>query len=134
MKQVAKLKYDVSPLSESHLIVPVKINGTGPHNFILDTGSSVVCVCDRLAQDLQLEEGDSHEALGASGTFKINVVKIKSISVGKALRRNLDVAVMELSEISLKMGMTIDGILGYDFLRKYQLSINYLTKEIILKK
>ena len=74
MKQLAKLKYDVSPLSESHIIIPTKINSEGPFNFILDTGSSVVCLSAALATQLKLKGGDNHEALGASGTFQIKVI------------------------------------------------------------
>lgn len=134
MKTLAKLKYEVAPISESHLLVPVKINSQGPFKFILDTGASAVCLSYELAKTLKIRGGSKQEALSASGTFEIKVIKIKSISINKAQRRNMDVAVMDLREIASKLDFPIDGILGYDFLKSFQLGINYPKKELTLKK
>jgi len=109
LKTLAKLKYEVSPVSASHLLVPVKINGQGPFSFILDTGASAVCLSKDLAKTLKLRGGSKQEALSASGTFEIKILKIKSISINRALRRNMDVAVMDLKEISSKLNAPIDG-------------------------
>ena len=99
-----------------------------------DTGASVVCLSEKLAKFLKLKGGSEQEALGASGTFKIKLMQCKSLSVSKALRRNMNVAVMSLEAISNKMGCPIDGILGYDYLSKYQVVINYPKKQFVLKK
>jgi len=134
MKTLAKIRYAVSPISESHLIVPVKINGEGPFNFILDTGASAVCLSQTLAKKLKLNGGSHQEAMSASGTFKIKVITIRSLSIGKAYRKKMEVAIMNLTNISEKLNTAIDGILGYDYLKKYQLVINYPKKELLLKK
>jgi predicted aspartyl protease len=134
LKTLAKLNYEVAPVSEAHMIVPVKINGEGPFNFILDTGASAVCLSKELTKKLKIRGGSKQEALSASGVFEIKAVKIRSISVQRAQRRNLEVAVMDLSYISEKLETKVEGILGYDYLKSFQLSINYPQQQITLKK
>ena len=134
MKTVSKIHYETTPLSVSHLILPVKVNSQGPFQFILDTGASVVCLSQTTAKTLKLKGGSTEQALSASGMFDVNLVKTKSLSIGRALRRNMIVAVMDMEDMSEKLGCKIDGILGYDFLKSYQLTIDYPKQVITFKK
>jgi len=46
-----EIGFRMSPRASS-VIVPAYINGTGPVDLILDTGSSLTCLDDSLAQEL----------------------------------------------------------------------------------
>ena len=131
MKELARFQYEHSPDSVGHMIVPVKVNGKGPYPFILDTGASHMCVGHDLAETLGLI-GEKAEALGAGGQFCARSSILRSVGIKRAYRRGLTVAIIDLTQISASLSRDIYGVVGYDFLRKFKLFVDYPKKEVIL--
>ncbi|MFW9957103.1 MAG: aspartyl protease family protein [Candidatus Odinarchaeota archaeon] len=131
-------------LMDSHLLgIPVHINGQGPIDFILDTGSSGNIMTPTVARELgipnELPE-NRLEATGCSGGECIGVggramgygVVVQSIKIGSAQQRDTMMGVIDLGVISPN-GKKIDyGIIGYPFLKEYELIIDYPKKRIAL--
>jgi len=134
---------------DSHLIgVPVNVNGRGPFDFILDTGSSGTVLSPKLAETLGLAQDNLEwqhsdiraEARGCSegqcpGVWGVAVgypVKLERISVGAAIQESPTVAVIDLNLV-LPIGGKIDhGVLGYPFLKDFELIIDYPNKQLAL--
>lgn len=134
---------------DTHLVaVPVHINGEGPFELVLDTGSSGTVITPTLAKELGLaqssppclEDQAVEEGRGCSegvcpGVGGVAVgygTTLKQLSVGRTAVENVMAAVIDLRVVSPK-GEKIDyGILGYPFLKNYRLVIDYPRKRFAL--
>jgi hypothetical protein len=63
------------------IIVPVTINGSGPYDFVLDTGSNNTMLDQKLADELALPRGDDTTSLGVMGSTTLSSVSANSLSV-----------------------------------------------------
>ncbi len=136
-------------IADSHLIgVPVYVNGRGPFDFILDTGSSGTILSPKLAETLGLTQDNLEwqhndiraEARGCSeglcpGVGGVAVgypVNLERISVGAATQESPTVAVIDLNLVSPLGGKIDHGVLGYPFLKDFELIIDYPNKQFAL--
>jgi len=115
------------------IIVPVHVNGVGPMNFALDTGSTMTCVDEGVAVRLRLpmQESVRGVAAGAAGVGERRVVRVDSLRVGGASMRELPACVLELVH-ARHVGVEIDGLLGLNFLRAFQVGIDFDRREVRL--
>src|SRR3984885_15784296 len=58
----------------SMIIVPVSINGSGPYDFLLDTGCAKTIVDRRLADELGLSRVSERTVVGVLDSSKMSVV------------------------------------------------------------
>jgi Aspartyl protease len=118
-------------LSHSQIDVPVAINGTGPYEFLVDTGSQITIIEPSLAAELELKpQGDIH--ISAVGNHsKAELVIPDLIEAGPfAVRRPL-VVVESLAQIQAH-DSKIRGLLGGSFLRHFDVLIDYAHKLLCL--
>ncbi|HEX2229861.1 MAG TPA: retropepsin-like aspartic protease [Candidatus Binatia bacterium] len=107
------------------------VNGTVNHHnfvrFIVDTGASMTMVPASVASRLGLDTKRAllMEVRGIGGVIEGRLVEIDSLRVGNAEARNFDVVVIE-------DGLRGMGLLGADFLSRYQLDINYTREQMVL--
>lgn len=108
------------------MLVPVHINGEGPLQFALDTGSTLTCVDHRVAERLQLPERPERRGVtaGAAGIGHIRVVMLDSLRVGGVGMHEVSACVVELGH-ARRVGVEIDGLLGLNFLRAYHVGIDF---------
>jgi hypothetical protein len=106
----------------SMIIVPVSINGSTPYDFMLDTGCSKTMVDRKLASELGLPLVGGKTVLGVFASVKIPVVHVNSLSVDGATVRD-----GELFSTDRPASVTskVRGVLGEDFLRNFDLLIDY---------
>lgn len=133
MTLITEIDYNYSTISEGHMILPVKINGKGPFQFILDTGASHICISQQLSEKLKLS-GLNSDVMGIHGTFETEITELRSVALGKARRLKLLAAMMDISHVQESLGIEVDGILGYDFLKKFKILIDYPKKKIQIYK
>ncbi|MGD8506772.1 MAG: retropepsin-like aspartic protease [Candidatus Bathyarchaeota archaeon] len=120
-------------------IITVKgtINGKGPFNFIFDTGASMTIIEKRTAEKLGLSDKAlaTRNALGAGGALVATTLTVESIKVDDVEAKNIQVGVLDLSNVS-KCGCIGDfgGIIGYNFVKDYRVLIDYPKQEIFFKK
>ena len=126
----------VVPFSGSAaIIVPVYVNGEGPFQFAVDTGSTLTCVDGSIAERMELPEqhGVRGVAAGASSVGQVRVVQVDSLRVGGAMMREMPICVLELGH-ARQVGVEIDGLLGLNFLRAYQVGIDFNRREVRLEQ
>lgn len=114
------------------LVVPVHVNGEGPFNFVLDTGATLTCVEDDVAEQLGLQEASGVSGIGAgvAGTGRMRLVEIDSLRVGDARATGLNACALDLQHTSV-IGIEIDGLLGLNFLRAFRMTLDF-QREILL--
>lgn len=104
--------------ADGSMTVPVTINGRGPYNFIIDTGSTITIAFDNLAAIETFPEVDAppKRVLGISSAATLPPHLLGDVAVGAAAMRD-HVGVI-LRDWSLPR-TTPHGILGIDFFRQY---------------
>jgi predicted aspartyl protease len=105
----------------SMMIVPVSINGSGPYDFMLDTGCTKTMVDQKLAEELHLSKVGERTVVGVLASAKMSVVHANSISVAGAAVSGGDV----YSSDHLTTTDKVRGVLGEDFLKNFDVLIDY---------
>lgn len=106
------------------LTVPVMINGQGPFQFAIDSGSTTTLISDELAARLQLPPGKQVRVHAMGGTGRIPTVKIEQIEVSNNRLRNIDLAAVPRSNINA------DGLLGLNLLKNQRVVMDFRSGTI----
>ncbi|MCH7905448.1 MAG: aspartyl protease family protein [Armatimonadetes bacterium] len=107
-----------------HVLVRPTIMGEDVGWFILDTGGGGMVVGKKLVERLGAEEFGSWFAIAEGGTLPLTFTKFDDFSLGPATVAELTFAVLDLSPVSLALGIELGGIVGYDFFRRTVLEID----------
>lgn len=118
-------------LKSNLIVLDARINGS-PRRLVLDTGASQTMLDSTAARDLHIDAADRRTARGAGGDIEVSMAPLKSVTVGDARVENLTSIVSDVSPIAEKLGGNIDGVLGYDFLSRFRLSIDYAARMLTL--
>lgn len=119
---------------EAALLVPVRINGSGPYDFILDTGATLTCVDRRMADSLELPEARGRIGLGTGirgGTGSMRLVEIDSVAVGEARAEGLTGCALDLEQFRAT-GLEVHGLLGLNFLTSFRVTLDFGAQRLIL--
>jgi predicted aspartyl protease len=108
------------------ILVPVRLNGTGPYDFVLDTGATLTCLHDELADSLELRQSAGMLGYGAGvgSGGNIRLVEIDSVAVGAARVFDLTGCVLDLAQAHA-LGIEADGLLGLNFLRAFHVGLDF---------
>jgi predicted aspartyl protease len=108
------------------ILVQVTVNHQGPFQFALDTGASRTMLSTELARRLAIETAGDSLVSGGGGQIKILAGKVSSLAVRGAVVRDHAIGAGEfLQMLSTAMGTKLDGILGYNFLNQFKVTIDY---------
>jgi predicted aspartyl protease len=106
------------------IVVPVMVNGEGPFKFLLDTGTTSSMIDPELERKLNATEiGGSHLAT-MSGERRDRRVRLDEVRVGQAAVSGL-VALVDRLDAARALVPGARGILGEDFLRQFDIFIDY---------
>ncbi len=101
------------------ILVPVRVDARGPYQFILDTGASHCLLSQDLSATLGIQPELEKQAMGAGGPVKLMFAHVSSMTVGSVRQENVNVAITnEIQRIATAIQSKVDGVLGFDFLRK----------------
>jgi len=113
------------------ILVDGTINDTVPIHFVVDTGASITVISPEVAKRAGVRlRGGKAKAVGADGSQNTRMATLGSLDIGKMRVKNLGAAVMDLENLNHAAQMNVGGILGFNFLRRYQCTINYVCKTI----
>jgi predicted aspartyl protease len=114
-------------LHKNLILLKVKINGQGPFNMMLDTGTDVCVVDLAAAKQIRLELTSEGKKVSGSGTGS-NVAfdaRVSRLQIGKLKVKNLEAAVTDLSAIGKAIGINLQGIIGHNFLKNRVVQIDF---------
>ncbi len=104
------------------ILLPTHVNGSGPYDFVLDTGAGRTMLTASLAKRAHVEPQEAKEARGIGGarlTARLGVAS--EISVADRVVRGVDVAILD----ALPKCTGGAGALGYSFLHDSFTAIDY---------
>lgn len=114
----------------SMIIVPVSINGSGPYDFLLDTGCAKTMIDRKLADQLGLSRVGEKTVVGVLASARMSVVHVDSLSVAGA---SVGGGELFSSDHPATVTGKVRGVLGEDFLRNFDLLIDYRHQSIRLE-
>jgi predicted aspartyl protease len=119
-------------IKDSHLIgIPVHINRNGPYTFVLDTGAGGTVMDPALARKINLDvQPVDGIARGLGGDVQLEMAKASSMSIGSAKITDNQFVVIDSRKVSPKGKLIENGIVGYDFLKNFEIVIDYPSKQI----
>ncbi len=119
------------------LLVEGRVGGTGPYHFLIDTGSTVTLVSDRIATLVPGYRTNPAAApiqvvSAAGGATMLGSTVVPSIELGTARFPAIRAAVYDFVDFSNHLGLTVDGILGFPVFRDRLLTLDYPRDRVVL--
>lgn len=118
---VAPVQYHSLPYS--HIGISVTLNGSGPYQFMVDTGAEITVIEPALAKELKLEASGSINIFTVASRVQVPLVSADIVEVGPVSIRQMQMAVEDLGLIKA-VNRDLRGILGNNFLGRFDLLID----------
>lgn len=107
---------------DDRMTVPVKLSGSGPYRFLVDTGADRTAISRELAGKLGLESGDHASLHSIAGVSTVSTATVPDLELTRKPVKIVDAPLLA----SANMGA--DGILGVDSLRSQRVLFNFEDK------
>lgn len=103
----------------SHLMVDVRINGSGPYHFVVDTGADRTILASEVAVELGLAHGEEVMLKGVVRAVLTETVSIRTMTFGSIKKRHLMLPTLS------RLLLDADGYLGLDFLDGHRVTFDF---------
>lgn len=107
--------------------VPVMVEGAGPFNFMIDTGSQATAVTHQINDQLALRPSGTATLVGMASRRPVEVVEVGTMSFGQNTVRDLLSPVLDANHVGA------DGILGLDSLQDLRVLIDFRDETIAIQ-
>lgn len=112
------------------VVVPVQIDGQGPFQFLLDTGTTSTVIRFDLAARLGIAAATPVEVTTATGTRTAALAHVATVGFGPALLDDVEVVVHEMPAVR-RGDPHILGILGQDVLSQLPFTLDHRRRRIV---
>jgi len=122
------------------LLVPLEVNGQQRGNFIVDTGAVTTVISHNMAANLGVNEKTpgAKVDLGIAGVAGLEGVVLRVPNVTFKTAKNTEafpqVISIDMKGISKMLGTEVSGVVGFDFLEQYKVTLDYYRAEVWLTK
>jgi predicted aspartyl protease len=120
-ENVATVQYHSLP--RSHMGISVTVNGSGPYEFMVDTGAQITVIDPALARALKLEAAGSLNIVTVASNVEVPLVSAAVIEFGAVSLRDVQMAAEDLGPVQAEASK-LRGILGNNFLSRFDLLID----------
>ena len=107
--------------ADARITIPIQIDGKGPWNFVVDTGSQRTVISRDLAERLALPVRDRVTVISMTGRAEVDTVAVPRLGFGKSVVDDIEAPVLEGENIGAP------GLLGLDGLDAKRLLLNFRT-------
>jgi hypothetical protein len=123
---------NASPLAEvpfrlhgSMIITELTVDDSVPLSFIFDTAAGGAIISAKTAAQLGVVGDEVVSRDGATGKAQVVRSKNHTVTVGNLKLRDMILGIAELDHIERRLGMRVDGVIGWPILSKYAVRMNY---------
>lgn len=112
---------------KNEIILQVSVNGNGPFNMMLDTGTDPSAIDLATAKQLNLKLHPLGKEITGGGTDanKGYYTQLPLVEVGSLTAKNVDAIAVDLSKVSERLGKPLHGVLGHSVLNGHIVQIDY---------
>jgi predicted aspartyl protease len=108
-------------------LVPVMVEGAGPFDFMIDTGSQATAVTTQINEDLRLTPSGTATLVGMASRRPVDLVEVDSMTFGQQTVYDLISPVLDANNVGAQ------GILGLDSLQDYRVLIDFREETIAVQ-
>ncbi len=135
----AKVQLDESTRSEGLLaeipfqlygniiVTQLSVDESTPLKFIFDTGAGGTMINENTAASLGIVGDETVPREGATGTAKIVQSTDHVVYVEDIRFQDVTLGIADIDHIEKRLGMPIDGVIGWQILSRYAVRVNYDT-------
>lgn len=122
--QVLEVPFD---FVRNEIIVQVKVDGKGPFNMMLDTGTDPSAVDFATARELGLKLSSVGGPVSGGGTDKnlAYATRLPLVEAGGLTVKNVSALAIDLSKVGERLGKPLAGVLGHSLLNGRIVQIDY---------
>lgn len=108
------------------MTVPVRVSGTGPYRFLVDTGADRTAISTELAARLKLSSGPDARVHSVAGVTTVSTAEVPGLELTRKTTRVIDAPVLAAANIGA------DGILGTDSLRSVRVEFDFANQTMAI--
>jgi hypothetical protein len=113
------------------IFVPVRLNGSRPLSFVLDTGSTRNLIDRGLAKALGLKASGTGSLQGAgAGRIPIAFIHDVSIALPGVESTGYEFSTADLQPLEASVGVRVDGIIGYELFSRFVVTVDYKARRL----
>lgn len=109
------------------MTVPVMLDGQGPFDFVVDTGTNRSVVSHELAEQLGLAAGPKARVHGITGPGAARTVQVQSLKIGAREAKRLNLPAMPARNLGGH------GLLGVDGLKKQRVVLDFIEPRLVIE-
>jgi predicted aspartyl protease len=128
-QQVVEVPFD---FYKNEIILQVKVNGKGPFNMMLDTGTDPSAVDLTTARDIGLKLHPLGKP-GTGGGTDVNLTyytELPLVEVSSFTVKDVETLALDLSKVSERLGKPLHGVLGHSVLNGRIVQIDYPNRVV----
>ncbi len=110
----------------SRMTVPVRLSGTGPYDFLVDTGSDRTTISRDLAHKLRLTPGEDTRLHSVTGSSNVSTAVIPLLEIRAKQVRDIDAPLLQSEH------MGADGILGLDSVQSQRILFDFTARTLTI--
>lgn len=112
---------------KKRLFIDVKVNNSGPHRFLVDSGADRSVVSDGLATQLKLPPGAPVRLQGMAGMREVATVEVTALSLGQS-----DIGPITAPALAAQH-LGAEGLIGIDALADQRLMLDFDKRTITVQ-
>jgi len=109
------------------MTIPVRIDGSGPFDFMIDTGSQATAVTREIHAQLGLPPAGTATLVGMASRRAVELVEVARLDIGSHTITDFTAPVLEREHVGA------DGIVGLDSLQDFRVMIDFREQTIALE-
>jgi hypothetical protein len=114
-------------LHGSVIVTELSVDESNPLKFIFDTGAGGTIINESTAASLGIVGDETVSRQGGTGMASIELSTKHIMDVGDLRFQRVTLGIAELDHIEKRLGMQIDGVIGWEILSQYAVRIDYDT-------
>jgi len=117
----------------NHIMILATIDGVGPIWFLVDTGADVNYINQSRIGEFHMQPYGALQTIGG-GETSIGGAYVEHVTlrIGEVELRDQHASVLELKGLETLYGMPLGGLLGFDFLSRFVVDIDYEHRTLTL--
>jgi hypothetical protein len=119
-------------MEANHIVFNVSVNGRSPIGFLLDTGADQNVINTTRLEDLGLKTYAKTTATGGGNSAEYDYAAGATFTLPGVELRNQHVSAIDQTGLEHALGVKLGGILGYDFISRFVVEIDYQNHFITL--